>query len=364
MKKTQICMTIVLVLFMCSVAPAVVVENSELVVYWCGKGDMTIDPCYAWPDSVDKYWSNPLNWVTWPPPDYFVRLNFVPDLNDPVGLNRGHDRLHHEVTDSNLWTTVIDSNTAAKAAWVGIGYYGWHTLNITGGTLQLSGYRQKFYLQDANHPQDPNYVDTFMLELARTDLTTGGVLTHDSNSVLNISGGSVTGNGHFVVGGIDNRWGEHGANGHFNMSGGTVDCNGNLQIGMYHGTGDVNLSGGTFDANDLQMTSRGLLTISGTGKVMLKGDKRAIANAYIASGWIVGPAYVTYHVDTNKTEISTSSCGSGADLSGDCYIDVEDVEILADNWLAVGTNQADISGDGRVNFKDFAMLASRWLQVP
>lgn len=357
MKKMHICVMIVLVLLMCSAASAV----NEAIVYWCGKGNTVIDPCFAWPNSQDKFWSNPHNWVSWPPNDFFARLNFVPDLNDAVALNRGLDDYKNFVTDSNLWTTVIDSNTAAKAAWVVIGYYGWHTLNITGGTLQISGCIQAFYTQ-----QDGNTlkVDKFMLELARTDSPTGGFICKDSNSLLNISGGSVTGNGHFVIGGLNDQWHEPGANGHFNMSGGTVDCNGNLQIGMYHGTGDVNLSGGTFDANNLQMTSHGLLTISGTGKLMLKGDKRAIANAYIASGWIVGPAYVTYHVDTNKTEISTSSCGSGADLSGDCYIDFEDVEVLADNWLAVGTNQADLNGDGRVNFKDFAMLASRWLQVP
>ncbi len=362
MKKTQICMTIVLVLFMCSVASAV---NPD-IVYWCGKGDMTIDPCYAWPASVDKYWSNPLNWVSWQDPDYFVRLNFVPDINDLVALNRGMDNYNQPVTDSNLWTTVIDSNTAARAAWVIIGYYGWHTLNITGGTLQISGWIQPFYPQDANFPRDPCIMqwDKFMMELARTDWVNSGYACNDSNSVLNISGGSVTGNGHFVVGGINNRWGELGADGHFNMSGGTVDCNGNLQIGMYHGTGDVNLSGGTFTANTLAMTSHGLLTISDTGKLVLKGDKRALANGYIASGWIVSPAYVTYHVDTNTTEVSTSSCGSGADIYNDCLIDKKDLAILADNWLAVGTNQADLNGDGQVNFKDFAMLASRWLQVP
>jgi len=357
MKKTQICMMVVLVLFMCSAASAL----SDTIVYWCGTGNLAIDPCFAWPPGENLLWQEPNNWVSWPLPDFFVRLHFVPDINDPVALNRGINGPGNFVSDPNFWTTVIDSNTAAKAAWLVIGYYGSHKLYITGGTLQIAGMSQAFYPQDYNLPYQ---IDKFMLEIARTDLTTGDEITMDSNSLLNISGGSVTGNGHFVVGGLNDYWHDLGANGHFNMSGGTVDCNGNLQIGMYNGTGDVNLSGGTFDANSLAMTSRGLLTISGTGKVMLRGDKRAIANAYIASGWIVGPAYVTYHVDTNKTEISTSSCGSGADLSGDCYIDVEDVKILADNWLAVGTNQADLNGDGRVNFKDFAMLALQWLQVP
>ena len=353
MNKMRICITIVLVLFMCGVASAV----SDTIVYWCGKGDPTIDPAFAWPDSEDTFWSNPHNWVSWPLPDFFVRLNFVPDINDPVALNRGLDNNHQFVTDPNLWTTVIDSDTAAEAAWLVIGYYGWHTLNITGGTLQIAGYPQAFYPQDGNLPYQ---IDKFMLEVARSNLYEYS----DSNSVLNISGGSVTGNGHFVIGGLNDYWHNLGGNGHFNMSGGTVDCNGTLQIGMYNGTGDVNLSGGIFDANNLAMTSHGLLTISGTGKMMLKGDKSSLVNGYIASGWIVSPAYVAYHAGTNTTSISASPCGSGADLSGDCYVDFEDVKILADNWLAVGANQADLIGDGRVDFKDFAILASQWLQEP
>ena len=360
MKKTQICMTIVLVLFMCSIASAV----SNAIVYWCGKVDLnSVDPCFAWPNSEDTFWSNPHNWVSWPPPDWLVRLNFVPDINDPVALNRGLDNNGNFVTDPNLWTTVIDSNTAAEAAWVAVGYWGWHALYITGGTLHIAGtWPQAFFPQDGNLPLQ---VDNFMLELARSDWSDVGKEYADSNSILYISGGSVTGNGHFVIGGLNDQWRDLGANGHFNMSGGTVDCNGTLQIGMYNGTGDVNLSGGIFTANNLAMTSHGLLNISDTGKVVLKGDKRVLVNGYIDSGWIVSPAYAAYHVDTNTTEVSTSSCGSGADLSGDCYVDFEDVKILADNWLAVGTNQADLNGDGRVDFKDFAMLASQWwLQLP
>ncbi len=350
MKKMQICMTIILVLFMCSAASAV----NDTIVYWCGAGDLTIDPAYGWPPSENTQWKDPNNWVSWPLPDYFVRLHFVPDINDSVVLNRGLDSNYQFVTEPNLWTTVIDSDTSAEAAWLAIGQYGWHTLNITGGTLHISGMLQAFYPQDGNPPLQ---TDKFMLEMARSNLYEYG----DSNSVLNISGGSVTGNGHFVIGGLNDEWGNLGGNGHFNMSGGTVDCNGTLEIGMYNGTGDVNLSGGIFDANDLQMTAHGLLTISGTGKLVLKGDKRELVNGYINSGWIVSPAYVTYHAVTNTTEISASSCGSGANLSGDCYVDFEDVKILADNWLAVGANQADLNGDGRVNFKDYAELARQWL---
>jgi hypothetical protein len=319
-------------------------------------------PEYSWPDSEDVYWKNPHNWVSWPLPDFFVRLDFVPSLIDPVALNRSLDDDNHIVTDPNLWTTVIDDGTAAEAAWLVVGYYGWHVLNITGGTLHIAGnYPQVFYPQDTNQPYQIGY---FMLEIARCDYETSGFFCNDSNSLVNISGGAVTGNGDFLVGGLNDQWHELGASGHLNMSGGTVDCNGTLQIGMYEGTGEFNLSGGVFTANSLQMTSHGLLTISGAGKLVLIGDRRTIVNGYIASGWIDSPAYVTYHAGSNTTEISASACGSGADLSGDCHIDYADIKIMANNWLAVGTNQADLSGDGQVNFKDFAMLAAQWLQVP
>ena len=50
-----------------------------------------------------------------------------------------------------------------------------------------------------------------------------------------------------------------------------------------------------------------------------------------------------------------------ADLSGNCIVDLADVEIMAGQWLQSGENAADIYEDSIVNLKDFAVLANSWL---
>ena len=50
------------------------------------------------------------------------------------------------------------------------------------------------------------------------------------------------------------------------------------------------------------------------------------------------------------------------DLSGDLLVSLDDISLLADQWLqhaALGPI-ADISGDGVVNFVDFAVLTEKW----
>jgi len=54
-----------------------------------------------------------------------------------------------------------------------------------------------------------------------------------------------------------------------------------------------------------------------------------------------------------------------SDLSGDCFVDYNDLKILADQWLqAPGLPSADIApegGDSLVDFLDFAVVAGQWL---
>jgi hypothetical protein len=54
------------------------------------------------------------------------------------------------------------------------------------------------------------------------------------------------------------------------------------------------------------------------------------------------------------------------DLNQDCYVDFEDVDVFAGQWLASGCvtpswcSGADMSTDGNVKFNDFAILAANW----
>ena len=52
------------------------------------------------------------------------------------------------------------------------------------------------------------------------------------------------------------------------------------------------------------------------------------------------------------------------DLNGDCTVDMQDMQLLADSWLFAGTEigVADINDDNQVNFSDFAQLAGNWLE--
>ncbi len=58
----------------------------------------------------------------------------------------------------------------------------------------------------------------------------------------------------------------------------------------------------------------------------------------------------------------------GGDITGDNKVDLDDLEILVDQWLqSPGTPSADIvpppDGDNIVNFLDFALLADNWLRA-
>jgi hypothetical protein len=52
-----------------------------------------------------------------------------------------------------------------------------------------------------------------------------------------------------------------------------------------------------------------------------------------------------------------------ADLSGDCVVDLADIEILASEWLKSGSGlAADLDADEDVDLSDFALMADAWLE--
>jgi hypothetical protein len=52
------------------------------------------------------------------------------------------------------------------------------------------------------------------------------------------------------------------------------------------------------------------------------------------------------------------------DINLDIQVNLEDVILLATQWLWTGTNGVipeDLNSDGRVDLKDFAIIAENWL---
>jgi hypothetical protein len=58
-----------------------------------------------------------------------------------------------------------------------------------------------------------------------------------------------------------------------------------------------------------------------------------------------------------------STAFAAADLSGDCIVDFSDLQIIAFQWLNIGTAAGDLNEDKKVDFKDYALLADRWLET-
>jgi hypothetical protein len=51
------------------------------------------------------------------------------------------------------------------------------------------------------------------------------------------------------------------------------------------------------------------------------------------------------------------------DLDGDCSVGIQDLNIIADSWLAEDNAMANLDGIGRVDLLDFALLANHWEQA-
>ena len=64
---------------------------------------------------------------------------------------------------------------------------------------------------------------------------------------------------------------------------------------------------------------------------------------------------------TDESAVASAQRLAG-DINGDGPVNIEDLEILASQWLADGS--ADIFDDGVVNLEDFAVLAADWGATP
>jgi hypothetical protein len=49
-----------------------------------------------------------------------------------------------------------------------------------------------------------------------------------------------------------------------------------------------------------------------------------------------------------------------ADFSGNCIVDIADIQIMAGEWLESADVIADLYPDNKVDFKDYALLVDSW----
>ena len=75
---------------------------------------------------------------------------------------------------------------------------------------------------------------------------------------------------------------------------------------------------------------------------------------------------MTGYADCNS--VQADGYGLEGDLNGDCYVDLQDLALMADYWLQANSatsgnwqNGDFAPTDGTVDFLDFADLASEWM---
>jgi regulation of enolase protein 1 (concanavalin A-like superfamily) len=100
-------------------------------------------------------------------------------------------------------------------------------------------------------------------------------------------------------------------------------------------------------------------------------DLRAIQAMHIGVGDSINPqpgGFGRIYIDeirVHKPRCVPSIVKPVYDLNDDCLVGYLDLELMAQQWLAAGPQDAapaaDVNGDGRVNIPDFARLADTWM---
>jgi len=78
---------------------------------------------------------------------------------------------------------------------------------------------------------------------------------------------------------------------------------------------------------------------------------------------VIGGLGTVYFDDIRLHKSRCLGSGPATDLNGDCTVNLNDLEIYADNWLGTSALKGDFNSDLNVDFKDFAALASEWLET-
>lgn len=209
-------------------------------------------------------------------------------------------------------------------------------------------------------------------------IVNGGHLTVNDWAILSYSnpGGKIVVDGgaldcmsHLFIG----PWAHnkaHATGASVEQNGGTVTVAGVFGPGVYGGRGHYQLNGGTLIANgSWEMTSEGGVgTMDIRAGVFIKsGDATAQASAFISAGRLTayagqGKIVFDYNVtNPGKTTIMAVAPIDG-DLDKDFDVDIDDLEILADDWLYPNCGSiANLDQWCKVDLRDFAIMASNWM---
>jgi hypothetical protein len=257
---------------------------------------------------VGNLWNEPVNW-------------------DPNGVPTAADTAQINIPDANC---LIDSSVTAECMVLDVGYNkGPCYLNMTGGTLTMSGNLQIGRMADSNGVfimsggtlTSTNGRLWVGYNSSGTLIMTGGEMNiynkieigrnANGNGVIYMQGGTMTFSGEPT--GTDLEIGNYGR-GTVYMTGGVLNVQDQIKLTMLNTTGVARLYlyGGTINASNLrdpaQIFGDPLMDIK-EGTLFLTGDDRTLVNDYINRGWIVaydglGIVDVNYAPDPNRTTVT------------------------------------------------------------
>ncbi len=195
-------------------------------------------------------------------------------------------------------------------------------------------------------PVDPNS-DPIVLDMTGGSLTLNRwALGNSGPAIVNISGGTISTAGLTIMG--DSA----GADTTLNISGGTVNLGAALRM-KDAAESNVYLSGGVLTASSLDFRSidpsSNTIDLAG-GTLILAGDDTGTVNGYVDSGRIIayggaGKVIVTYDEVTDKTTVIACSDADRPDLTGDCAVNEDDLQLVIQDWLYATPAEAQWSFD-------------------
>lgn len=167
-----------------------------------------------------------------------------------------------------------------------------------------------------------------------------------------------------------------------NMNGGLLDCN-SFYLTQFTGTSNpkcnINLFGGTINVKlnwahgfgskryyDTYGNDNAHVDIRNDGKLvvpylqwpeMIEDVNLGIITAYGGEGFVK----ILPDAASNTCTLTACMDDVAGDVTGDCFVDYDDITVLAMNWLSEIMNPANINEDLDTNFEDYAIIASDWL---
>ncbi|HEG43503.1 MAG TPA: hypothetical protein ENH94_05590 [Phycisphaerales bacterium] len=194
---------------------------------------------------------------------------------------------------------------------------------------------------------DPTVLDMTGGSLTLNGLALGGL---GGPATVNINGGTVSTSGHLVIGDQD------GGDTTLNINGGTVNIGGDLAAKENATTNSINLNSGVVTASNISLyDSDGPVDPNGTtldieaGTLILDGDDTTVVRGYIDAGLLTayddtGTVLVNLDdadPDAITTTVTACALRLEADLTGDCAVDIDDLELVAADWLYKTLNIPD-----------------------